>query len=118
MKKLYIALLCLCCSIFLCAPLKVKAESITYLYEGYTSDNIHYTVYSVSSDTEYSAYSSDALYLDRMVEFNSIIYPPQTIDFSERINSRTYKGTLSLYKSLYTQTTTKAYYRGYVFPYD
>ena len=111
-------MLLLCCSCLLWTPIKVHADSLSYLYEGYTLDNVHYTVYCVSSDTASPNFDSQAIYLNRLYVYDAIVNPPITIYHTESINGRTYKGTLSLYQFGYTHTTTEAFYHGYVFPYD
>ena len=113
-KLLYAVLLSI--SLFLSLPQVAQASQTRHiLYEGYTDEGVHYTVYAENDTKSQSVqtYSpSYYQYVERQIYFDGIVTPPQTMYFDEYIHGYRYAGSLTLYSISCQNNRTLAEYHG------
>ena len=115
MKKLLYAVL-LSISLFLALPQMAQASQTGHiLYEGYTDEGIHYTVYAkeFSQDRSTQTFATNYYqYVERIVYYDDYVTPPRTKHFAEYIHGHLYEGDLTLFNITQTQNRTLAEYHG------
>ena len=113
-KLLYAVLLSIC--LFLSLPQVAQASQMRHiLYEGYTDEGIHYTVYAkeFSQDRSTQTFATNYYqYVERQIYFDGIVTPPQTMYFDEYIHGYRYAGNLTLYSISCQNNRTLAEYHG------
>lgn len=110
MKKILIFIFCITLSWSLCIP--VNAQENKTVYSGYTSDGIYYTVHDIETQAAMTRTKGDTLYVVREFEYDGIVKPSTTIEWSEQNKGITYTGTLNLITFSFSGGNTIATYEG------
>lgn len=85
------------------------------LYEGYTEDGIHYTVYEINQSDEIAVFSSSYT-VERRIVFDGLLTPPSSIQVMESERGSYYSGTLYLISYNQLNNKTTAIYKGTLYP--
>ena len=98
--------------LFTLLSLPVHAAEGAQISEGYTSDGVHYTVYTIDPSPNTTLAIGDTLNVQREFHYAGIITPPSQVTWTEIHNGITYTGTLKLYNFSFKNGNTIACYKG------
>ena len=94
MRKFMLITLCTILCLTFSLPVNAQ-EARRPVGEGYTPEGIHYTVYPADTTKGLTFSVAASIYVSRDFDFDSNIFPPREIIYTEKINGISYTGTLT-----------------------
>lgn len=112
MRKFLFISLCITILGFFCS-LPVNAQELNRkIGDGYTTDGIHYTVYEAETTQIHTRSVDSSVYVSRYFVFDSTHFPPQKMQYIEKINGFYYIGTLTRFSVISDDNQVIGNYRG------
>lgn len=111
MKKISCTFLLILLILSYAIPVNAKSTP-TLISEGYTAQQIHYSVYALETTKPMSRIAGNIVYVTRVYTFDGIVSAPRQKYYVEYIDSVIYTGYLSLYSVAINGNKTIATYKG------